>query len=117
MALGKNRKEETKEQVQHEHLTWVNPNENMEKVEVRPGITRYQISRECSVTIYNDHESVNVNIWGFSIWANARETQDGHIFLAWPSYKKKDGSYGNYVTCLDKSFNDMITELLEKHFA
>lgn len=115
MALGK-KNNETKAADEHLTLKWFKGDE-IKKVVIKPGITKYVIALECSLTLYDEYESCNVNIWGFSIWCKVRETKDkSKLFLAFPSYKKSDGSYGDFVTCFDKEFLQTANEILTKHF-
>lgn len=99
----------------HQTLLWYSISKVMEtEKEVKEGIVKFEIKKGCFATFFDKTDSCCLNIWGFEIWCKVGKTKDGHRFLSFPSYKKKDDTYGDYVKCFDKGFHDLIKELISK---
>lgn len=123
MALGKgkeNKEVKADAKQEHKHLDWLPVEEVLKsKKEIKNGVNEYTLAFECTATIYDEQESINVTIWGISIWAKIRESKKGNggYFVSWPSYKKSDGSYGDYVKVFDGALLKLLSELITKHIA
>lgn len=106
-------KPEEKKQVEHTYITWM-PIEKVIETEkqVSEGMVRFDLSMECSATFFEKTDGISINIWGFEFWCKVRKGSKGY-FISFPSYQKKDGSYGDYVKCFDKGFRELIEKLIK----
>lgn len=113
MGFKKNETSETSKEQEHSYLTWlpIALVVNSEKVIKQDQIVKYELGNECSATFFADTDGVSINIWGFEFWCKVRKGSKGR-FLSFPSYQKKDNTYGDYVKCFDKGFHALMGELI-----
>lgn len=82
----------------------------------------YPLSDDIRLTIIekeDQDDTALLSIFGvITIFANVRSYSDKNgetkCFLAFPSYKKKDGSYFDYVSNYSKNLNALIKELFSR---
>lgn len=91
------------------------------KIDTEKG-SRYQLGTGVYIDIMDGEESDYgcLNLYGVVIRTTYREIKKGAkagaIFVSYPQYKAKDGTYKDHVTNYSKSLNAKIGEALKMHY-
>ena len=86
------------------------------------GATRYVLGEGVALDIYegDTYDYGSLNVYGLVVSVTFRMISKGErageVFVSYPQYKAKDGTYKPYVKNFSKPLNDAIKKALEMHY-
>ena len=98
-------------------------NVNPVSVKLDKGGTRYVLGEGVSLDIYEDdtYDFGSLNVYGLVVSVTFRMISKGErageVFVSYPQYKAKDGTYKAHVKNFSKPLNDAIKKVLEVHYS
>lgn len=87
--------------------------------EVKDFTTKYPLAKGVTLTITDtekDYDYGFLCVYGIYINITIRPTKKGTMFVSYPSVKDGRGGYKNVVTNYSKVFNDVINQVLARHY-
>ena len=94
-----------------------------ERITLEKGGTRYNLGEGVSLDIYDGdtYDFGSLNVYGLVVSVTFRMISKGErageVFVSYPQYKAKDGTYKPYVKNFSKPLNDAIKKALEVHYS
>lgn len=94
-----------------------------ERITLEKGGTRYVLGEGVSLDIYDGdtYDYGSLNVYGLVVSVTFRMISKGErageVFVSYPQYKAKDGTYKPYVKNFSKPLNDAIKKVLEVHYS
>lgn len=91
-------------------------------VKLDKGGTRYVLGEGVVLDIYDGdtYDYGSLNVYGLVVSVTFRMISKGErageIFMSYPQYKAKDGTYKSHVKNFSKPLNDAIKKALEMHY-
>ena len=91
-------------------------------VKLDKGGARYILGEGVSLDIYEGHtyDYGSLNVYGLVVSVTFRMISKGErageVFVSYPQYKAKDGTYKAHVKNFSKALNDAIKKALEMHY-
>ena len=91
-------------------------------VKLDKGGTRYVLGEGVALDIYegDTYDFGSLNVFGLVVSVTFRliskGERAGEVFVSYPQYKAKDGTYKAYVKNFSKPLNDAIKKALEMHY-
>ena len=98
-------------------------NDNPVFVKLDKGGTRYILGEGVALDIYEGglYDYGSLNVYGLVVSVTIRMISKGErageVFVSYPQYKAKDGTYKPYVKNFSKPLNDAIKKVLEVHYS
>lgn len=98
-------------------------NDKPVSVKLDKGGTRYVLGEGVSLDIYegDTYDYGSLNVYGLVVSVTFRMISKGErageVFVSYPQYKAKDGTYKPYVKNFSKSLNDAIKKALEMNYS
>lgn len=93
-----------------------------ERITLEKGGTRYNLGEGVSLDIYDGdtYDYGSLNVYGLVVSVTFRMISKGErageVFVSYPQYKAKDGTYKAHVKNFSKPLNDAIKKALEMHY-
>lgn len=93
-----------------------------ERITLEKGGTRYVLGEGVALDIYegDTYDYGSLNVYGLVVSVTFRMISKGErageVFVSYPQYKAKDGTYKPYVKNFSKPLNDAIKKALEMHY-
>ena len=97
-------------------------NDNPVFVKLDKGGARYILGEGVSLDIYegDTYDYGSLNVYGLVVSVTFRMISKGErageVFVSYPQYKAKDGTYKSHVKNFSKPINDAIKKALEMHY-
>ena len=97
-------------------------NDKPVSVKLDKGGARYILGEGVSLDIYegDTYDYGSLNVYGLVVSTTFRMISKGErageVFVSYPQYKAKDGTYKPYVKNFSKPLNDAIKKALEMHY-
>ena len=97
-------------------------NDNPVSVKLDKGGTRYVLGEGVALDIYegDTYDFGSLNVYGLVVSVTLRMISKGErageVFVSYPQYKAKDGTYKPHVRSFSKPLNDAIKKALEMHY-
>ena len=91
-------------------------------VKLDKGGTRYVLGEGVALDIYegDTYDFGSLNVYGLVVTVTFRMISKGErageVFVSYPQYKAKDGTYKAHVKNFSKPLNDAIKKALEMHY-
>ena len=98
-------------------------NDKLVSVKLDKGGTRYVLGEGVALDIYegDTYDFGSLNVYGLVVSVTFRMISKGErageVFVSYPQYKAKDGTYKSYVKNFSKPLNDAIKKVLEVHYS
>ena len=92
-------------------------------VKLDKGGTRYILGEGVSLDIYegDTYDYGSLNVYGLVVSVTfpmiSKGERAGEVFVSYPQYKAKDGTYKPYVKNFSKPLNDAIKKALKVHYS
>lgn len=93
-----------------------------ERITLEKGGVRYNLGEGVALAIYegDTYDYGSLNIYGLVVSVTFRMISKGErageVFVSYPQYKAKDGTYKPYVKNFSKPLNDAIKKVIEMHY-
>ena len=97
--------------------------DNPVSVKLDKGGTRYILGEGVAMDIYegDTYDYGSLNVYGLVVSVTFRMISKGErageVFVSYPQYKAKDGTYKPYVKNSSNPLNDAIKKVLEVHYS